>query len=916
MLGSWGGGHTADERRSCAENLLSVVDAGLLGVIFIAPYFFGGRHDVGRLVLISLIAVTAAAWFIRQTILPAANWPRTAAYPVLLLAACCVGVQLIPLPQSWLAFLSPRTAELLSLWTPTATDQALLGRWQTLSFVPHETTKSLAMLLSYGLLFVVLVGRIQERADIERLLRWIALSAVLMAIFGFVHYFTSDGRYFWFYKHPYRSPTQSVAGAFVNHNHFANFLVMGIGPLAGWIVTLLRQGPSESAKCQSRSWRIAAGPILLVVGLVLVVLAVLLSLSRGGSLALVVAVTVIVTIYSRSGLIDSKYRWSAVGLAVVVLGILSLYGYEKVAQRFGTMTQGSLDAMDFGGGRRKIWAANLAAIHAGGLFGAGAGSHRMIYPVYLPDTVAYEYSHAENSYLQIATENGVAGAALLVVALALCCAWCLSCHRHARSEDGRLCFGAVAGGLAASGVHSLVDFVWYIPACMSVAIVLAACVLRLSQLTKPSGRAAYVRSLPRGRWLELSVACLLIGAWCVQTYARPAMASIYWDRYISVSASNMDLTSQQWTDLVSNREVSAGEDRERLNEVMIRQLEHVVSWDPKFARARLRLAAKYIAKFELSQQRAENSMSRAHIRDAVAASSFKSRSELDAWLQRAIGGSADLLRRSVREAHTAVASCPLQGEGYLYLADLCFLEGGDETRASAYVAQALRVRPYDSEVLYVVGERAWQNGDVETALKYWSACFGDTGSHQLRIIYWLAGRMPVKLFLTTFRPDWRTLRIVWNRYLEYGQPQELETLLEYASNATKIEVQSQRNLPAAEVLSRQANMYIAVDRRREALACLEYAHALDPSSYNVRQSLADELVVADRFAEAEPHYRWCLARRPHDRYVSDALLTVSKKRLSQRQMQVQSQQASASAPPLDPPTPVRQASRISTATQP
>src|SRR5438270_411786 len=80
----------AKDSQPAADALLRVVDAGLCGVIFIAPYFFGGRHDLGRLLLVSIIVVTATAWFLRQAMLPLARWPRTIAYGLLLLAAALV----------------------------------------------------------------------------------------------------------------------------------------------------------------------------------------------------------------------------------------------------------------------------------------------------------------------------------------------------------------------------------------------------------------------------------------------------------------------------------------------------------------------------------------------------------------------------------------------------------------------------------------------------------------------------------------------------------------------------------------------------------------------------------------------------------------------------------------------------------
>ena len=63
------------------------------------------------------------------------------------------------------------------------------------------------------------------------------------------------------------------------------------------------------------------------------------------------------------------------------------------------------------------------------------------------------------------------------------------------------------------------------------------------------------------------------------------------------------------------------------------------------------------------------------IRDAAIASQFPSREALSEWLGRAIGEHQKLLYRALWHARQAVMRCPLQGEAYLFLAELVFLEG-------------------------------------------------------------------------------------------------------------------------------------------------------------------------------------------------------------------------------------------------
>jgi tetratricopeptide (TPR) repeat protein len=418
---------------------------------------------------------------------------------------------------------------------------------------------------------------------------------------------------------------------------------------------------------------------------------------------------------------------------------------------------------------------------------------------------------------------------------------------------------------------------------MSVTVVLAAMALRLSQMTRSAEDVAFRRLLPRPRWFEIATASILTGAWSIHTFVGPAVASVYWDRYMRCSASNSQLTHQQWSDLLASGTVSDPHNRGPLNELMIGQLEQVTKWDPEYARAHLRLAALYITKFELLQQDAENAMSRVQIKDAALVSAFKTQKELDAWLHAAFGPNIDWLRRAAAEARHAVELCPLQGEGYLYLADLCFLNVGDSANADSYIEQVLRVRPYDCEVHYVVGERAWLIGDFETAFKHWQICFNDSGPHQLRIIYWLAGRMPAELFLSAFQPDWQTLPSIWGRYRSLGQPHDAKVLLAYSAKATQRETKQKPAAHAAEIWAQQASMYRDVGRREESLDCLRRAYDCAPTNYAVRLAFAGELANAGRYAEAQPHYRWCLARQPMDKSLSETLKNITKQNLAQRE---------------------------------
>jgi len=861
-----------------AARLLVVVDAGLAAVIGVAPFVFGGRHDVGRLVFVALVALTALAWFIRQGLFPQAAWTRSWAHALLVLALAIVGLQLVPFPADWLARLAPRTTDLLPMWSSTS--NLTFGQWSTLSLTPRETTLGLAMLVSYALLFTVLGQRIASTADVERLLNTVAIAAVAMAAFGLVQLFASNGKFFWFYVHPFRTTDHSATGAFMNRNHFASFLVLGVGPLVRWLVAAFRANAPQAARRGLAPAPHAWLPTtLLLAALVIVLLAIALSFSRGGAMALAAATLTISLVYWRWRLIDAQYLCGLTAVALVMLGLLSLYGYEQLTSRLDDFVSGSVDSLDSSAGRRRVWAANVAAIQQGGLFGAGLGSHLAVCPVYLTEPSTKYYTHAENGYLQIATENGWLGAALLALALTLVAAWCLAGFTRIMDAPARLAFGAAAAGLAASAVHSAVDFVWYVPACLSVTIALAVVTLRLTQLAAPTSAANSFRLLSRPRWIEMTAGAALAAVWTIHTFVGPGVAAIHWERYQCDVVARARIFGDPTLPGAKTPTASELAILAPLEQSIERHLRDTLAWDPSFARAHLRLAALLVQRFERAQQQSDNVMMAAQIRDAAFAARFPSLDAQRAWLARAFGPNIELLVHAQTHARRALMLSPLEGDGYIFLANLGFLAGDLSDRAVACIAQAERVRPYDGDVAFEAGKQALIDGDQEAAIRYFARCFGTPGDHQLRIVGLLAGRIAAEVLIAELHPDWRTLRPIWARYREHGSDADLRALVAYAATVTERDAGTNREFRPAYLWLYQSQLHTDLQQHDRALACLNQAYAHDPHLYEVRRLLGFALQSAGKYAEAEPHLRWCLSRRPDDKALATAVLELGKQRV-------------------------------------
>ena len=232
----------------------------------------------------------------------------------------------------------------------------------------------------------------------------------------------------------------------------------------------------------------------------MVLFAGLLSLSRGGNSVLFLAATFAAVVSCRAASVRGRF---IAGLAAVGLSIgvsLAVFGYDRVSDRLSDLSSGSVERLDKNDARRTIWGAVVRAIADFALLGSGVGSHREVYRMYLDDPVGHPRVHArrERSLASEPWKRAAPGAAMVLGGIGFCAFWCLAGMRRAPSARLVVCLGATAAALAANVLHSLVDFVWYVPGCMAMVAVLAGCACRGWQLAvETSAARRRPRSVPR-----------------------------------------------------------------------------------------------------------------------------------------------------------------------------------------------------------------------------------------------------------------------------------------------------------------------------------------------------------------------------------------------------------------------------------
>lgn len=916
--------------RLCDQGLDSLLPVCLFGV----PLMMGGRHPLGHLLLVTAAGTMLLLWCLRRGLSARSPFTWTGAEWLAAAGVLLLGLQLVPMPPAVLARLSPAIPSFLPLWFQQ--QNGALSTWPYLSLMPDETRLCLILFLSYFAVFWVTAQRIRTIADVERIFRYLAWAVMVVAGLGILQQVAGNGKFFWFYQHPYSNTADAVKGCFTNRNHFADFLALGIGPLLWWTfggADAARRTKGGTSNRGRAAWALsswnrgrpggpgtlsshpAEGEWLRVVLLGMVLFAGLLSLSRAGNVVLALALMVTAAALFRGGVLRPR-ALAVLGFAVVVTATaLAIFGRDRVGERLDDLATLSWETLDRQESRTTVWQNTWRAARDFPLVGSGAGSFRFVQALYEgPRSHAHYYSHAEQSYLQVLLETGLPGLALLLGGWTLVFARAGRVALRGPDARHRMAAVAAAAGLTAHALHGLVDFVFYVPGLTVTAVTLAACVWRLSDFAT-NRTAAFSRGLVRGespsrsertiaayrgstadktgataarrlvRWAAALGIAVLTGV-VVADRIPAVFAQQMWERYLILSRASETASMEAWLgdDGESTPERLAESERR-----VIELLTRTTQTEPRWAEPHLRLAQAYLRRFHALQLGAENAMPLSQIRDAAVQSQFPNAAALDDWLAAAVGEHRRLLYLARREADQAVRLCPMLGEAYLVLGELGFLRGEGDPELRQWIAQALRAAPYNGNILFEAGLQAFLAGDEAGWIDHWRRAFHAGRVHRTRLIRQLAGRAPpehiaeeTEFLLHVFEPDLEGVRFMYRYYRKSYPAENLGPLAQAYLSALQTQIAKMENEPAAEaqlwlethfVLLEMGDMEGAVEAARRAVA-------VDPNHYQAHYHLSQRLEELGHWAEAEEHVRWCLLRRPGHRPLERRLATLRERQLS------------------------------------
>ncbi|MCH8192539.1 MAG: O-antigen ligase family protein [Planctomycetes bacterium] len=563
---------TIDQSDPYTDLLGRVIEWLLAAVLVFGPLAFGTSDPWSEQVVLSLIGAMLALFLLRLIVSKTARFVWSWAYLPVAVFVLIAALQLIPLPASMVKAVSPNTfaikAELL---TGLRLSELNLSS-MTLSFYPHATRHDLRLVLGVVGVFVIVINCYRSRTAIKRLLMVIAATGGLVAVVAIGQFVAQTDKIYGIVPSGHGL---ADAGPFVNHSNFAQFMNLSIGAAIALLFVRVRETFSGHTQLTAvfdelgsrRSLSIWVLFSLIVLGII----AVFVSLSRGGIVSMLLAAAVIVCLITFGT--SHRGRGQLIAITVLLAFACVLYiGFDAVYQRMATLHD--LDGAS--GGRWQMLKDISAAWLLFPFLGTGLGTYQVVYPMFDSSTIASLAGHAENEYAQAMAEMGLIGLLALMTFGALVGIAFLRNSRRFKMPLDVANYG-LGFGLTAVLVHSFSDFGQHLPANAILTATFCALILNI----KRSGG----HPSPDSKMTPSADYSPLRARWCAPTLMKIGILSIFMLGWIPllIGANQARMAESHWQKALDVEEHLASLDWQGTDAQfveLLRETQDAVACDP------------------------------------------------------------------------------------------------------------------------------------------------------------------------------------------------------------------------------------------------------------------------------------------------------------------------------------------------
>ena len=395
--------------------------------------------------------------------------------PIILLSIFLLLIlfQMLPLPSDLLKIISPKTLELRKSLSMFDSQLSALNSKFQISFFPFATQIEFFKWFTLsGLFFFLLRSKFldnQYRMTIQLIVA-IMFVGVTESLYGMFEFFSG---------HKYilhlnlKAKMGSVTGTFINRNNFAGYLLMVIPLSVGFLFSMEATQMSRFKGWRERLVSLDGKTLLIGFGVIVMILGLLFSASRMGMTSLLLSFILLSLLFKNP---SKEHKFSRTSILILGLALLwgAWIGLDAVISRFFTSSE------DFKG-RWVLWVNTFQIFKDFPIFGSGLGTFTQVFPMYRSFHLIGIATHAENDFLQLASEVGSVGLGLLLILFLFFFYKAISGIRFlSPREPGRyIGIGGLVGILALM-FHSLVERNLQVPANAFLYTILWAMVLSVS----------------------------------------------------------------------------------------------------------------------------------------------------------------------------------------------------------------------------------------------------------------------------------------------------------------------------------------------------------------------------------------------------------------------------------------------------
>jgi O-antigen ligase len=276
-----------------------------------------------------------------------------------------------------------------------------------ISFLPFATLIEFFKWFTLAGFFIFLLhGNLLDNAQgiAKKFIIVVMLVGIVESFYGMLEFF-SGHRHILYLDGP--GLVSSVTGTFINRNSFAGYLLMVIPLSMGFLFSR-----EAGQTVRFRGWRhrlssLDGKTFLIGFGVILMILGLIFSASRMGIVSLLISFSLVSLLFRNP---HTGQRFSKTPLLIFGLALLwaAWLGLDAIISRFFTASE------DFKM-RWLIWENTFQIFKDFPLLGSGIGTFAQIFPMYRSFHIRGLVTHAENDFLQLASEAGLIGISLLFI---------------------------------------------------------------------------------------------------------------------------------------------------------------------------------------------------------------------------------------------------------------------------------------------------------------------------------------------------------------------------------------------------------------------------------------------------------------------------------------------------------------------